>query len=80
MILNDKVYFIDFGLGFISTKIEDKAVDLNLIKKALESKHYKHARGSFEAILKGYRRESKEFDSVWKRFEKVISRGRYKTK
>src|SRR3989344_5659860 len=41
MILKDnKVYFIDFGLGFISNKIEDKAVDLHLLKQALQSKHY----------------------------------------
>jgi len=33
---NYQVYLIDFGLGFISTKQEDKAVDLHLIKQALE--------------------------------------------
>jgi len=80
LILKDKVYFIDFGLGFISTKIEDKAVDLHLIKKALESKHYKHAEESFDAVLRGYKRESKEFSKVWNRFEKVCTRGRYKKK
>lgn len=80
LILKDKVYFIDFGLGFISTKIEDKAVDLHLIKKALDSKHYKHSQESFKAILKGYKKQSKEFKEIWKRFEKVCSRGRYKQK
>ncbi|MFH1972907.1 MAG: KEOPS complex kinase/ATPase Bud32 [archaeon] len=80
LILKDKIYFIDFGLGFISTKIEDKAVDLHLIKKALESKHYKHAEESFYAVLKGYKKESKEFSKVWNRFEKVCGRGRYKKK
>ncbi|MBS3081831.1 Kae1-associated serine/threonine protein kinase, partial [Candidatus Pacearchaeota archaeon] len=42
LILNEKknkVYFIDFGLGFHSPRIEDKAVDLHLIKQALEAKH-----------------------------------------
>ena len=29
---NNKVFFIDFGLGFISHKFEDKAVDLHLLK------------------------------------------------
>ena len=38
---NFKVFIIDFGLGFISPKIEDKAVDLHLIKQALEAKHFK---------------------------------------
>ena len=31
------VYFIDFGLGFISPKVEDKAVDLHLIREAFEA-------------------------------------------
>jgi TP53 regulating kinase and related kinases len=78
LIVKDKIYFIDFGLGFVSTKVEDKAVDLHLIERALHSKHYKHAEECFEAVVKGYRKESKEFDKIWKRFEKVSSRGRYK--
>ncbi|MEM4397554.1 MAG: KEOPS complex kinase/ATPase Bud32 [Candidatus Woesearchaeota archaeon] len=44
MIYNEKekkIYFIDFGLSFFSEKIEDKAVDLHLLKQALESKHSK---------------------------------------
>jgi len=78
LIVRDKVYFIDFGLGFVSTKVEDKAVDLHLIKKALESKHYKHAEECFKYIIEGYRKESKEFDAIMKRMEKVEKRGRYK--
>lgn len=78
LILKDKIYFIDFGLGFISTKVEDKAVDLHLIERALDSKHYKHAKESFEAVLEGYKEESKDFDAVMIRFSKVALRGRYK--
>src|SRR4030042_1167648 len=39
MILNpdNKLYFIDFGLSFHSNKIEDKAVDLHLLKQALNA-------------------------------------------
>ena len=37
---NEKVFFIDFGLGYISRKIEDKAVDIHLLKQALEAKHF----------------------------------------
>ncbi|MDP3918627.1 MAG: KEOPS complex kinase/ATPase Bud32 [Nanoarchaeota archaeon] len=78
IIIHDKVYFIDFGLGFISTKIEDKAVDVHLIKKALESKHYKHAEECFKYIVEGYKKESKDFNEVMNRLEKVEKRGRYK--
>jgi len=78
MIVHDKIYFIDFGLGFISTKVEDKAVDLHIIKKALESKHYKHAEECFRYLVEGYESESKEFEKIVKRLQKVESRGHYK--
>jgi len=74
---NKKLYFIDFGLGFISNKIEDKAVDLHLIKQALEAKHFKHYNSLFSAILKGYN-SSPNAKLVLSRLQKVESRGRYK--
>ncbi|MEK6800787.1 MAG: KEOPS complex kinase/ATPase Bud32 [Nanoarchaeota archaeon] len=73
----NKVYFIDFGLGFISSKIEDKAVDLHLIKQALEAKHHENFQGYFKEILKGYE-ISRNYEEVLKRLEKVEKRGRYK--
>ena len=80
MILKDnQVYFIDFGLGSTSDKAEDKAVDLHLMRQAIDSKHYMHAEESLKFILQGYK-ISKNYDSVIKRLEKVESRGRYKTR
>lgn len=76
----DKIYFIDFGLGFHSTKIEDKAVDLHLLRQAFESKHYQHFQHSFEAVIKGYKEESKQAKEILNRFEIVEKRGRYKKK
>ena len=32
-------YMIDFGLSFVSNKIEDKAVDIYVLKRALISSH-----------------------------------------
>lgn len=79
MILKDnKIYFIDFGLGFISNKIEDKAVDLHLLKQALRSKHYKISENVFSYILDGYKK-SKDFKDITNRLEKVEKRGRYKS-
>ena len=71
----NKLYFIDFGLGFFSTKAEDKAVDLHLLKQALESKHYKNFEKLYKTILKNYKHKD-----VLKRLEKVELRGRYKGK
>ena len=78
MILKDNlVYFIDFGLGFISSKIEDKAVDLHLIKEALEARHFSISHDCFNAILEGYK-SSLNYSQVLARLKKVEQRGRYK--
>ena len=74
---NNKVYFIDFGLGFGSHKIEDKAVDLHLLKQALEAKHFNNWEKLFDEVLKGYK-TSKDHKKVFERFKKVEKRGRYK--
>ena len=73
----NQVYLIDFGLGFHSQKIEDKAVDLHLIKQALEAKHPKYHISCFKAILTGYKSSSNS-SLVLKQLEKVERRGRYK--
>jgi len=72
-----KLYFIDFGLGFGNGRIEDKAVDLHLIKQALEAKHFGKWEKYFEKIVEAYG-ISKESDKVLKQLEKVEKRGRYK--
>lgn len=73
----DKVYFIDFGLGFESDKAEDKAVDLHLIKEAFEAKHFKYFKEFFNAVKEGYK-ISKNYKETLKRLEAVEKRGRYK--
>jgi Kae1-associated kinase Bud32 len=75
-ILKDKLYLIDFGLGFISLKEEDKAVDLHLIKQALEAKHFQNWEDLFKQFKKGYNWENT--DKILERLEVVESRGRYK--
>jgi len=79
MILQEgKVWFIDFGLGFHSERLEDKAVDLHLMKQALESRHFEKFSQYFDAVLRGYKRTSKKSSEVLEQFKKVESRGRYK--
>src|SRR3989338_1858668 len=75
-----QIYFIDFGLSFFSHKIEDMAVDLHLLKQALESKHYKVWEKCFKAALLGYNKKGKYYKEVIERLEKVEKRGRYKKK
>lgn len=79
MILKNKaVYFIDFGLSYISTKEEDKATDIHLLRQALESKHWKHYSECYKEVLKGYGK-SQAFKEVIARLKKVEARGRYKS-
>lgn len=80
MILNREVYFIDFGLSFFSAKIEDKAVDLHLLKEALESKHSEIWEKSYKAALDGYARKAVDGKDVLERIKLVEKRGRYKGK
>lgn len=72
-----KITFIDFGLGFQSSRIEDKAVDIHVFREALEARHPKKSTICYEAFKGGYS-SSKNASLVMKRVEKVEKRGRYK--
>ncbi len=73
-----KVVLIDFGLGFFSTKTEDKAVDLHLLRRALGSKHPLVAERFFGIALEGYAAAMGDSaGEVLSRLEAVERRGRY---
>lgn len=74
----EKLYFIDFGLSFVSTRIEDKAVDIHLFKQALESKHYRVFEKAYKGFLEGYCPKDK--NAILERLRVVEERGRYKEK
>jgi tRNA A-37 threonylcarbamoyl transferase component Bud32 len=73
------IYFIDFGLGYFNGKHEDKAVDIHLLKQALEARHFKKWKKLFQEFEKGYKSQNKEqAEKVFERLKKVEKRGRYK--
>ncbi len=78
MILKDKIHLIDFGLSFVSKKVEDKAVDLHLLDRALESKHHEIYKECIKEVLEGYKETNPEADLVLQRLEIVQKRGRNK--
>ena len=80
MILSKEVYFIDFGLSSFSDKAEDKAVDLHLLKEALESKHYRIWEECFKYVIDAYKKEANKSSETLKRLEAVEKRGRYRAK
>ena len=74
----EQVVFIDFGLGSRSEKVEDRGVDLHLLKRALQSTHHKRAEDCFQSVLEGYRQIANDTSlEVIKRAYEIERRGRY---
>ncbi len=73
----DKLVFIDFGLGKFSKAVEDKAVDILLIKKCFISTHTQIWKELFFSFQEGYYQSVKSARSVLKRAIKVEARGRH---
>lgn len=80
ILTKNKIFFIDFGLGYISKKIEDKAVDLHLLKQALEAKHFKNWEILIEQVFKEYEKiiGKTESKKIFERLIAVERRGRYR--
>lgn len=73
------VRIIDFGLGKISSKVEDRAVDIYLLEKNLKLCLLEVPDAGIEAIVEqGYRKGSseKQAESVLQRLVEVRNRGR----
>jgi len=78
MLFDDRIYFIDFGLGEKSEEIESKGVDLHVLMEAIESTHSRHA-NCFDYVMDGYKKELKEdANLVFKKIEEIVKRGRYR--
>jgi Kae1-associated kinase Bud32 len=74
-----KVVFVDFGLSEHSIELENRGVDLHLMKKTFQSSHFKYAKECFAAVMEGYRRfmgEDVTKDVVGK-IREIERRGRY---
>ena len=72
MLQDDNLVFIDFGLGRYSQLKEDKAVDLLVLKKSLQSIDYNLAVKYFDCMLDGYGDKS-----ILNVISDIESRGRY---
>lgn len=74
-----KVVFVDFGLSERSVELEPKGVDLHLMKRALQSTHYKHAKECFKAVINGYAEAvgKEKAKKVTAKIREIEKRGRY---
>ena len=78
ILMDDKIHFIDFGLGEKNSEIEAKGVDLHVLMEAIESTHSKYS-NCFKYILDGYRKEYKgNSDYVINKIDEIVKRGRYR--
>jgi len=81
MILNPegKIFFVDFGLGEKSKELEVRGVDLHLMKRALQSTHFRFAEEYFNAVIEGYSKVlgSETVKNVLEKIGEIEKRGRY---
>ena len=74
-----KLFFIDFGLGEFSTELEIRGVDLHLMKRALQSTHYRFAKECFKEITEGYSEVvgKENAEMILEKIREIEKRGRY---
>lgn len=78
---NEDIFLIDFGLHEYSDSIEDKSVDLHLLKRVLISSHGEDYKLCFKAFLEGYQEEygynSSKSQEIINNISVIETRGRY---
>jgi TP53 regulating kinase-like protein len=73
-----KIFLVDFGLGEKNSEMEARGVDLHLMKRALQSTHYKFAEDCFKHVLKGYSEVlGGDAEKVFVKIREIERRGRY---
>jgi TP53 regulating kinase-like protein len=77
----EKIVFVDFGLGEKTNELEARAVDLHLMKRALQSTHFRFAEECFSAVMEGYASvmEAQTAREVFEKIKEIERRGRYIT-
>jgi len=78
---NNQIFVIDFGLSLKTTKPEDQAVDLRLIKEILNSAHATIMKQAWKNFLAGYRSVvgTSKYLKITNLVSIIESRGRYAT-
>lgn len=78
ILMDDRIHFIDFGLGEKNSEIEAKGVDLHVLKEAIDSTHPRYSY-CFKHVLEGYSMELHfDADRIVKKINEIEKRGRYR--
>jgi Kae1-associated kinase Bud32 len=73
IVSDGEVYLIDFGLSDHSDRVEDKAVDIHLLKQVLKASHTEEF---WEIFAEKYREEGEK--EVVEKVSEIEDRARYK--
>ena len=76
VIIGKHITMIDFGLSYCSNRIEDKAVDIRLIKEIFNSLYSEYYSVFYSAFLDGYS-ITKELQKIIDKIKKIEMRRRY---
>ena len=78
-IAGKKIVLLDFGLSYYSERMEDKAVDVRLIKQVLSSAHISIYEDAYKGFIKGYSvvTGEKKTRKVLENVAEIEQRGRY---
>jgi TP53 regulating kinase and related kinases len=72
------IVMLDFGLAFFSERLEDKAVDIRLVKEVLYSSYVSICAKVFSEFLKGYSSiVGKRITATLRKVREIELRGRY---
>jgi TP53 regulating kinase and related kinases len=76
---DEKIFFVDFGLGEKNFEVEAQGVDLHLLKRALQSTHYLCWEECFQSVLEGYCMVvgGDLAEKVYLKIREIERRGRY---
>lgn len=74
-----KIFIVDFGLGEKMSELEARGVDLHLMKRALQSTHFRFAEECFDAVMKGYTKTmgNENAKEILEKIKEIERRGRY---
>lgn len=74
-----KIFIVDFGLGEKTSELEARGVDLHLMKRALQSTHFRFAEECFGAVMEGYSEiiGNEKAKEILGKIKEIERRGRY---
>ena len=77
--LEEKIFFVDFGLGEKTKELETRGVDLHLMKRALQSTHFSFSEECFNAVIRGYSKVigTEMVRNILDKIKEIERRGRY---